>query len=457
MNNQPIQKNDIVTINVTALGLEGEGIGRVDTFAVFVPNALVGDIVEVKIIKVKSHFGYGKIINIVTPSKARINPACESFPQCGGCQMQHMDYRQQLLWKQQAVTDSLVRIGKLQDVVVHPTIGMADPTHYRNKAQYPIRQNTVTGEIEIGFFAKQSHRIVQSDSCMIGHKDNAILIQIVKEWMKKNHIRAYDETSGKGLMRHLYTRTTHAKQEWMVVLVTNGDKQLPFESLIQVIQTQLPSIKSIYQNINTRRDNTILGSQNRLLWGESYLFDTIGDCTFRISPHSFFQVNSTQTAVLYQTAIDYADLKGHETVFDLYCGIGTISLFLANKAKKVIGIEVVPQAIEDANENAKINNITNTKFLTGTAEDITPKLQKQGIKPDIIVIDPPRKGCEQALLDILVVLNPPKIVYVSCNPATLARDLNFLTQNGYTVKAVQPVDMFPWTRHVETVVLIERK
>ena len=470
----PVKKNEYYNIDIHGLGHEGEGVGRIDGFTVFVPYAVPGDTIKVKILKVKSAYAYGKLVDIIDPSEYRIDPICPLFVQCGGCQLQHVDYGEQLRLKRQKVVDALQRIGRLEDIVVHPTLGMDKPVRYRNKAQFPVAADPKDNSVQIGFYAPRSHRIVEIDTCHIQHEMNDVIVDTVKQWMKEYHITAYHESTGKGLVRHIFTRIAFKTGEVMVVLVTNG-RHIPNEqSLIHKIkeinttaapvfasnaerQTPNCNIVSMVQNINTRKTNVVLGQENRVLWGKDTITDYIGDVKFNISPMSFYQVNPVQTEVLYNKALEYAGLTGDETVFDLYCGIGTISLFLAQRAKKVIGVEIVPAAIEDAKKNASINDIRNVAFYTGAAEEVVPELYGQGHRADVVVIDPPRKGCDETLLSTIAAMQAERIVYVSCNPSTLARDLRFLEDQGYKVVEVQPVDLFCWTYHVEVVVGIRRK
>ena len=450
----PVKKNEYYEMKIDSLGHEGEGVGRVNNFTVFVPYALPGDIIKAKIIKVKSSYAYGKLIEIIEPSAYRINPMCSVFYKCGGCQLQHIDYSQQLRLNRQLVIDNLIRIGGLNEIKVNKTIGMKNPMEYRNKVQLPVGQDK-EGSINIGFYASRTHDIVEADTCYIHPRLNDDIINIFKQWMIENKVSAYDEKTGKGLIRHIFTRIGFKTGEVMVVIVANGRKMPYKEKLINALIKSNKKIVSIMQNINTRRDNVILGEENILLWGEESITDFIGNIKFNISPASFYQVNPIQTEVLYNKVAEYAQLNGNETVFDLYCGIGTISLFLASKVKKVVGVEIVPEAIADAETNARINNIQNTEFYTGAAEEVIPKLYEKGYRADVIVVDPPRKGCDESLLKTLVDMQVNRIVYVSCNPSTLARDLKYL-KDKYKVQEVQPIDMFPYTSHVECVALMSR-
>lgn len=449
-----IQKNEHYEIEIIDMGEGGEGIGKINDFTLFIPGVLIGDLVEVRIIKVKKSYGYGKMIKLIKPSPFRQEVGCELDGKCGGCQLQHMNYKAQLEWKQKKVENCLKRIGKLEGIEVEPTLGMEEPYRYRNKAQYPIRKEN--GKVEMGFFAPRSHRLVPLSDCAIQHAENARIMEIVRKFLQDNDISIYNEETHKGLVRHLVIKTGYHAEEIMVCLVING-KELPqSEKLVQALQ-EIPQICSIILNHHFEKSNVILGARCTVLAGKPNIIDHIGPLKFNISPLAFFQVNPLQTEVLYQKALEYADLTGEEIVWDAYCGIGTISLFLAQKAKKVYGVEIVPEAIENAKENAKLNNISNTEFFAGKAEEVIPDLYKQGVIADTIVVDPPRKGCDIKLLETLKAMAPQKIVYVSCDPATLARDLAYLTNEaGYKVEKVQPVDMFPHTTHVETVVKLSR-
>lgn len=449
-----IQKNEHYEIEIMDMGEGGEGIGKINDFTVFVPGVLMGDIIEARIIKVKKSYGFGRMIRIIKPSPFRQEPGCELDGKCGGCQLQHMQYQAQLDWKQKKVENCLKRIGKLEGIAVEPTLGMEDPFRYRNKAQYPIREEN--GVVQMGFFAPRSHRLVPLTDCAIQHSENAKIMKIIKNFLEENKISIYNEETHKGLVRHLVIKTGYHAEEIMVCLVINGKKLPHSEKLVAALQ-EMPQITSIILNHQIEKSNVILGDSCTVLAGKGTIIDHIGPLKFNISPLAFFQVNPLQTEVLYGKALEYAELTGEETVWDAYCGIGTISLFLAQKAKKVYGVEIIPEAIEMAKENAKLNDIHNAEFFAGKAEEVIPELYKQGIVADTIVVDPPRKGCDEKLLQTLKAMAPQKIVYVSCDPATLARDLAYLTQEaGYKVEKVQPVDMFPHTTHVETCVSLKK-
>lgn len=451
----PVKINNTYEIEIIDLNHKGQGVAKIDGFTIFLDRGIPGDIGKAKILSVKKNYGVGKFISIDEKSKDRIEAICEIEHECGGCQIQSIDYNKQLEIKKNIVINNIKRIGGLENVLIHDTIGMENPYRYRNKAQFPVKSSD--NKIDIGFYKINTHEIVDTEKCYIQHDVNDEVTKLIKEYMIKFNVSGYDEKSGKGIIRHILTKTSFKTNDVMVVIITNGSKLPHKEELIEILTNNIKSIKSIVQNINTKRNNVILGDKSKTLWGEGKIIDYISDLKFNISPQSFFQVNPIQTEVLYNKALEYANLIGDETVFDIYCGIGTISLFLAKKAKKVYGIEVVEKAIEDAKENARINNISNAEFYAGKAEEVFPKLYKEGIKADVIVVDPPRKGCEESVLETIVKMNPSKVVYVSCNPSTLARDLKYLDENGYKTVEVQSVDMFPHTMHVETVVLIEKK
>ena len=448
--NSPVEKNKQYIIEIIDMGSEGEGVGKIDNLTVFVPGATVGDKVCALIVKVKKSFAYGKLIEIVEPSSIRCVPKCDIASKCGGCQLQHITYQEQLRWKTQKVEAALTRIGGLKNIKVKDTLGMEVPFNYRNKSQYPIRMEN--GKLQIGFFAKRSHRIIPMTDCVIQDKRDAQIIEIIRTFLEEHKISIYDETKHTGLVRHLVIRTAYHTKEIMACLVING-KELPHSEVLVERLREVEGMCSILLSHNTNRTNVILGGKITTLYGRDYIIDRIGNLEFKISLLAFFQVNPLQTKVLYDKAVEYAELTGNETVWDAYCGIGTISLFLAEKAKKVYGVEIVAPAIENARENASLNELNNTEFFVGKAEEIIPEQYKSGLVADTIVVDPPRKGCDPALLETLVAMAPNKIVYVSCDPATLARDLNYLTtEGGYQVVEVQPVDMFPHTTHCETVV-----
>ena len=472
-------KNDCVELTIEDIGVSGEGIGKVDGYTLFVKDTVIGDVVRVKIMKAKKNYGYARLMDIIKPSKDRVETACPIARQCGGCQIQAMNYNAQLKYKQKLVKDNLLRISGLTegaDYEMCEILGMDTPFRYRNKAQYPVGEDK-DGNIVMGFYAGHTHSIIAcpDDDCMLGHRDNAFILNAVKEWMKEYRVRAYNENIHKGTVRHVLIRTGYHTDEVMVCLVTK--KMLRKEAadgLVKAIQKLKLNVASLVVNINKEDTNVILGKECITLYGRPYIEDYIGDIKFQISPLSFYQVNPKQTEVLYNKALEFARLKGNESVWDMYCGIGTISLFLAKKAGKVYGVEIVPQAIEDAKNNAKINNIDNAEFFVGKAEEVVPAFYKKqtGVqsdndstdskeydmtRPDVVVVDPPRKGCDKKLLDTIVSMTPDRIVYVSCDSATLARDLKLLVEYGYKVEKVQPVDQFGNTVHVETVVLLSQQ
>lgn len=445
---KPVEKNRIYELEIMDLGSDGEGIAKLDDFVIFVPDAVTGDVANVKILKVKKNLAYGKVVEIVTPSPSRMTPVCGVSKKCGGCQLQHMSYESQLEWKHNKVSNAISRIGGIKDVEILPVLGMETPYNYRNKAQYPIRK--VDGKVQIGFFASRTHRVVDWDQCAIQDPRCEQIIKKVKEFLETYDIAIYDENTHKGTVRHLLIKTAYYTNEVMVCIVVNGKGLPEKEAFIKSMQ-EIEGMKSVVVNINKSKTNVVLGNEMQVILGEDYIVDTIGDLKFKISPLSFFQVNPLQTKVLYDKALEYAELTGEETVWDAYCGIGSISLFLAQKAKKVYGVEIIEPAIVNARENAVLNGIDNTEFFVGKAEEVIPAKYKEGITADTIVVDPPRKGCENALLETLAQMAPSKIVYVSCDPATLARDLGYLCERGYKVAKVQPVDMFPHTTHIEVV------
>lgn len=446
-----IEKNHYVELTIDGLSHEGLGVGKVQGFTLFVKDALPGERIKAKIVKKKKHFGFGRLIEVLEESPHRAEPPCPIYDQCGGCQLQHLSYAEQLIQKEKQVRDNLQRIAGLDmsQVNIHPTLGMDKPWRYRNKAQVPIGETE--GGLVGGFYRQGTHEIIDMQECLIQHEQNDQVIQRVKEIASEINVKAYDEKTHHGLLRHVVVKYGFSTQELMIVLITNGGKIPQSDQLITRLRDEFTHLKSIVQNINTKRTNVIFGDKTILLWGEEYIHDYIGNIRFAISARSFYQVNPTQTKVLYDKALEYADLQGNETVIDAYCGIGTISLFLAQKAKKVLGVEIVPEAIADAKRNARLNNFNNVEFAVGEAEKVIPWWQAQGIMADVIVVDPPRKGCEESLLQTIIEMKPKRVVYVSCNPATLARDLKILAAGGFKTKEVQPVDMFPHTSHVECV------
>ena len=449
------RKNDLVTLEIEDCGIDGEGIGKADGFTVFVKDAVIGDTVQAKIIKAKKNYGYGRLMEVLQPSPYRVEPRCAFARQCGGCQLQALSYEKQLEYKTKKVKGHLERIGGFSDIPMEPIIGMDEPYHYRNKAQFPVGRNK-DGKIVTGFYAGRTHTIIENRDCVLGVPQNKAILDRVIGHMEKYNISPYDETTGKGLVRHILIRFGFFTGEIMVCLILNGTRMPKEEKLAESLR-ELPGMTSITVNVNKTRSNVILGEEIRVLWGQAYITDKIGDISYQISPLSFYQVNPYQTHKLYAKALEYADLHGEETVWDLYCGIGTISLFLAQKAKFVRGVEIIPAAIENAKENARINGIENVEFFVGKAEEVLPReYKKNGVYADVIVVDPPRKGCDETLLKTMIEMQPKKIVYVSCDSATLARDLKYLCGEGYRLEKVCAVDQFGNTVHVETVVLMSR-
>ncbi len=458
------KKNDQVQVKITDFTSEGAGIGKVDGYPLFVKDAIIGDTVIAGITKAKKNYAYARLVEIIKPSKDRVEPRCSLHKKCGGCQMQAMSYEAQLMFKQNKIRNNLIRIGGFSpefiDSIMEPMIGMDDPYRYRNKAQYPVAADKEGNPIT-GFYAGRTHDIIPNTNCFLGREENEIILETILAFMKKYQIFAYDETTGQGLVRHVLIREGFYTGEIMVCLVVNGD-ELPRADHLVANLREIPEIgeriASICLNVNKDNTNVILGKQGKVLFGQGYITDMLSGISFRISPLSFYQVNPVQTEKLYGTALEYASLTGEETVWDLYCGIGTISLFLSQKAKQVYGVEIVPQAIEDAKQNAAINGITNAEFFVGKAEEVLPeKYEKENIYADVIVVDPPRKGCDEACLETMVKMKPQKMVYVSCDSATLARDLKYLCENGYELKRIRGVDQFCHTVHVEAVVLLSQQ
>lgn len=451
----PVNKNDYLDVQFEDLTNEGAGVAKVDGYPIFVPQALPGEKAKIKVIKVKKGYGFGKLVEVYENSPYRVQLRPEDAHKYGGCQLHHMNYAGQLEYKQNKVEQVLKRIGKLgDDVIVHPIIGMDEPWHYRNKAQVPVGEKD--GKLIAGFYQPRSHTIVDTNESVLQISEINEAVQVVKEICQQFGIPAYDEITHRGVLRHIMARFGKVTGELMVVLVTKSKRIPNHDQLVAEIVERLPQVKSIIHNINPKRTNVILGEETSILWGNEVIYDYIGDIKFAISALSFYQVNPVQTKVLYEKALEYAGLTGEETVIDAYCGIGTISLFLAKKAKQVYGVEIVPEAIDDARKNAVLNGIENVEFAVGKAEEIIPKWMEDGICPDVLVVDPPRKGCDASLLETIIDMKLERVVYVSCNPATLARDLRVLEDGGYRTVEVQPVDMFGQTVHVECVVLMSR-
>ena len=441
------------TMEVTGLTHEGAGVGRVEDRVVFVPEALPGDLIRLKLVHFKERLAYGELVEILHASPDRVQPWCPHAANCGGCQLQHLSYDAQLRWKQQQVQDALERIGKLNGEVL-PTLGMEEPFQYRNKAQFPL--GLASGEVIMGFFKKGTHEIVNLEECRIQHPLLTKLALALKDTVRKLGIEPYDEKQHLGVLRHGVIRVSFSQEKVMLILVTRTSDLPKQDELIAELTKTVPELVSLAHNVNSSVTNVIFGRETEVIWGQPNLIDSIGQVNYAISPGSFFQVNPLQTKVLYDLVRERLDLTGHETVLDLYCGAGTIGLYVASEAKQIIGVETFAPAIADAKCNAQLNGITNAEFLVGKAEEELPKLLKKQITIDGVILDPPRKGCDRSLLETLVRAQVPKIVYVSCNPSTLARDLSYLNQHGYDVGSVQPVDMFPWTRHVEAIVLMSK-
>ncbi|MGA4519157.1 23S rRNA (uracil(1939)-C(5))-methyltransferase RlmD [Solibacillus silvestris] len=449
----PIKKNDRQTVYIEDLTHDGNGVAKIDGYPLFIQGALPGETAEIHVMKTLKNYGFAKVVNILEKSPDRVEAPCVYFSQCGGCQLQHLSYEGQLKWKQNMVANVMKRLGKI-DAPVHPVKGMEEPWHYRNKSQIPFAQNE-SGQMVAGFYKTKSHSIVDMERCLIQTGEADVVMADLKRELEILGLRPYDEKSHQGMLRHVVVRKGRATGEVMVVLVTKSKKFPQASAVIEKIRALIPNVTSIVQNVNGEKTNVIFGNDTFTLWGKDTIEDTIGNVRFEISARSFYQVNPVQTEVLYKQALDYAQLTGNERVIDAYCGIGSISLFLAQKAGHVMGVEIVEQAIEDAKRNAALNGFTNTYFEAGPAEEVIPRWYKEGKEADVLVVDPPRKGCDEALLNTIIEQKPKRVVYVSCNPATLARDLRILEDGGYKTQEVQPVDMFPHTTHCEAVAWLE--
>ncbi|MDN7243659.1 23S rRNA (uracil(1939)-C(5))-methyltransferase RlmD [Planococcus sp. N028] len=450
---KPVQKNDRLLVHVEDLTHDGAGVAKVEGYPLFIHGALPGEDVEVHVLKTLKSYGFAKMLEIKKASPFRVAAPCPVFDTCGGCQIQHLSYEGQMTFKRKLVRDAITRIGKLPDVPVHPVKGMENPWRYRNKSQIPF--GTDNGRVVAGFFQTRSHDIADTDICLIQTPEADAIMAALKKNLPAMGIEPYEEETHRGMLRHVVVRKGRATGEIMVVLVTKKKKFPQAEKAIELIRTLVPEVTSIIQNVNSEKTNVIFGNETVTLWGNDVIEDRIGDVRFEISARSFYQINPIQTEVLYGQAMDYAQLTGNETVIDAYCGIGTISLFLAQQAKFVMGVEIVPQAIEDAKRNAELNGFTNTLFEAGPAEQVIPRWYKEGKTADVLMVDPPRKGCDEQLLRTILKQRPKRVVYVSCNPATLARDLRILEDGGYRTKEVQPVDMFPQSTHCEAVAWLE--
>lgn len=456
------RKNETVTADIIDIGQDGAGIGRTeDGYTLFVKDTVPGDRAEVRIIKAKKSYGYGRLEHVLKASPDRVEPPCPVALRCGGCQLQMMSYPAQLAMKENKVRNDLKRIGGFENLEIRKIIAMESPFRYRNKAQFPVGTDR-DGNPIAGFFAGRTHTIIQNSDCLLGCSENREILNAILSWMKDNRIPAYNEETGKGLIRHILIRKGFATGEIIVCLMINGDRITASRDLVTRLE-KIPGMTGLTFSSNTKRTNVIMIGPVKPVWGQEYITDILKSGKFgisvryQISPASFYQVNPVQTQRIYEKVLELADLHGNETVMDLYCGIGTISLFLARNARQVIGVEIVPRAIEDAKRNALLNGIENAEFYVGKAEEVVPRLENQGIRADVAVVDPPRKGCDEKLLETLVRMKPDRVVYVSCDPATLARDLKFLSENGFRIEYVQPYDQFSETVHVETVALLIRQ
>lgn len=450
-----IQKNEVIEGKVIDLTHEGHGVVKLDRYPIFVPNALINETIEFKVIKVKKNFAIGKLLEIKKESEERVEPPCVYYHKCGGCQLQHMTYQAQLNMKKEQVVNLFHRKADFKDTIIHDTIGMDNPWFYRNKSQVPVGKNN-ENKVITGFYRQRSHDIIDMDECLIQDNMHQDVLNQLKLWFNELNISIYNERKKQGLMRHVIIRTGHHSRELMVVFVTNGKKFKQSDVLTEKLVAAFPEIVSVKHNVNDTHSNVIMGETSYTLYGKDEIQDTLSDVTFKISDQSFYQINSIQTEKLYQRAIEYAELKGEETILDTYCGIGTIGLYMAPKAQHVYGVEIVPEAIADAKQNATLNQFENTTFVCGKAEEVILKWKAQGIKPDVVMVDPPRKGCDETFLETLLELNPRKIVYISCNPSTQQRDAQQLAQQ-YKLTQITPVDMFPHTTHVEIVAQFERR
>lgn len=465
-----MKKNDVFTVTIEDMGEDGAGIGKTDGYTWFIKDALIGDVIQASVMKMKKNYGFARLVKILEPAPGRVEARCPVARACGGCQLQELDYREQLRFKERKVYNHLKRIGGmdrlflpedrekaagvLDAVVMEPIIGMEDPWRYRNKAQYPVGLGK-DGQLAAGFYAGRTHSLIPAPGldCLLGCQENKELLKIILDFMKEYKIPSYDEAAHQGLVRHVLLRKGFSSGGLMVCLVINGEELPHGGELAERLREA--GVSSVSYSVNTERTNVIMGTRIVNLYGPGYITDTIGDIEYRISPLSFYQVNPVQTEKLYGTALEFADLSGGETVWDLYCGIGTISSFLAKKAGKVYGVEIIPQAIEDARENARRNGIENVEFFVGKAEEVLPEqYERNHVHADVIVVDPPRKGCDPVCLETILKMAPERVVYVSCDSATLARDVKFLEENGYRAMRVRSVDMFPMGGHVETVIMM---
>lgn len=451
-----VEKNKHYNIEITDVTSDGNGVGKIDGFTVFVPLTVTGDTAEIVVIKVLSHYAVGRMLNLITPSPMRQEPQCNVYKRCGGCHLQHIKYKSQLDIKRGFIESAMERIGGFDGFRADEMLGMDNPVRYRNKCIFPIGADK-NGDTISGFYARRSHEIIPINDCQSTIRESGDIVRAVKDYMKTTGVTPYDEATHTGLVRRVFIRDARSNGEIMVVVSVNGKSLPDTDTLISRLLAVSDKIVSVYININEKRTNTVLGEKNKLIYGKSYIEDTLCGIKFKISPHSFYQINPYMTETLYRRALDYADISSSDTVLDVYCGIGTISLAASKAAKKVVGIEIVPQAVKDAKENAENNGIHNAEFYAESAETAVPKLIEQGMKPDIVILDPPRKGSDEATLNAIVATHPKRIVYVSCNPSTLARDARYLAEHGYFPTTSTGVDMFPHTTHVETVVLLCRE
>ncbi len=450
-----VEKNKHYTIEITSVSSDGNGVGTIDGFTVFVPMSVTGDVAEIVIVKVLSRYAVGRLLTLVTPSPYRVEPKCPVYKRCGGCHLQHIDYKAQLEIKKDFIVSAMERIGGFKGIKCDNVIGMEKPERYRNKCIFPFGIDR-NGEVQSGFYAKRSHEIIPVDDCMMGSEINHRIVDAVKEYMRENKVSVYDEGSHKGLVRRVFIRDGKVSGEIMVVISINGTTLPHKDKLVDRLTAISENIVSIYININESRGNTVLGLENKLIYGKNVIVDTLCGIEFEISPHSFYQINPIMTEKLYGKALQFAQISENDTVLDVYCGIGTISLAAAKKAKIVTGVEIVEQAICDAKKNAENNGIKNAIFFADSAENAVPKLISEGLSPDIVILDPPRKGSDEATLKAIASVMPDRIIYVSCNVSTLARDAKFLAELGYTPTKCVGVDMFPHTAHVEVVCCLER-
>lgn len=450
-----VNKNETYTGQVIDFTHEGHGVVKFDRFPIFVPNAIKDETIEFKVIKVKKQFAIGKLLTIKEKSQDRIEAPCEYYKECGGCQLQHLSYTAQLEMKKEQVVNLFQRKSHFEDTVINNTIGMENPWHYRNKSQIPVQKNR-QGEIELGFYRQRSHTLVDINHCMIQDKKHDQIMNKLRTMLEQLNMNIYNEQKHKGELRHIILRSGYYTEDTMIIFVTNTKQLSHKNKIIDYITNEFENVVSIKHNINQEKSNVIMGKTSYTIYGKDTIEDQLAEYQFKISDTSFYQINPQQTEKLYNKALEYAQLDGEQTVIDAYCGIGTIGTYMSQKAKHVYGVEIVEEAIKNAEENAKINHVENATWEAGKAEDIILKWKKEGIKPEVVMVDPPRKGCDQTFIETLIELSPKRIVYISCNPATQVRDVEILKEAGYNLKEIIPVDMFPHTTHVETVALIEK-